>query len=425
VPLPADATWTPPAVPRHYGHIRVALVGYGNQAVRPEAAGLLKNSVDLVIGSKDYVPQIRAVAPTTPVALYINFTQLNAEMQASWAAYAAANGVDPEAAYYHKTAPASPDTRLISIYNQPPDIRPATNPSDPDFRRWVIKLCQDTLAKYPGAGAIFIDNSGREFPATATAIEPIANFATDYGSLLSDLRAAISPAVVMQNVAANGPDPVAAGQPIVFLEFACRPLAHGYQQFLDLARNVARIRTLAKPGPWILFDSMSQQTLPTAKSATGSRSDPRTQLASLAYYYMLADENSFLVPFGGESPPSPWGTDHWWPAIGFDVGTPAGDWKEFAAGVDPSWQAGTPALNYKVYRRDFSKAVVLYKPLSFSTFQNKNPQPFGPLDDSGATTHDLGGSYRPLNADGTLGEAITTIRLRNGEGAILVPVAGQ
>ena len=38
------------------------------------------------------------------------------------------------------------------------------------------------------------------------------------------------------------------------------------------------------------------------------------------------------------------------------------------------------------------------------------------------TTHVLGGTYRPLNADGTLGAAITRIALRNGEGAILVKV---
>jgi hypothetical protein len=213
------------------------------------------------------------------------------------------------------------------------------------------------------------------------------------------------------------------GDSLLFTEFGIRPLAHSHQTFADLAKNVARVRGLAKPAPWLLLDSMSQITTTAGKSAAGSRTDPRTQIAVLAAYYMLSDTNSFLVPFGGEAPPSPWIPEHWWGAIAFDVGQPTGAMTEFAAGTDPSWQAPAPTLTYKVFRRDFTKAVVLYKPLSFSTYQNSNPAPFGPIDDTSATAYDLGGSYRPLQADGTLGDPVTTIKLRNGEGAILVPAA--
>ena len=44
----------------------------------------------------------------------------------------------------------------------------------------------------------------------------------------------------------------------------------------------------------------------------------------------------------------------------------------------------------------------------------------GTLNDNTATTHQLGGTYRALNADGTLGAPITSVSLRNGEGAILI-----
>jgi hypothetical protein len=37
-----------------------------------------------------------------------------------------------------------------------------------------------------------------------------------------------------------------------------------------------------------------------------------------------------------------------------------------------------------------------------------------------ATTHQLGGSYRMVNADGTLGPVITSISLMNGQGAVLI-----
>ena len=44
----------------------------------------------------------------------------------------------------------------------------------------------------------------------------------------------------------------------------------------------------------------------------------------------------------------------------------------------------------------------------------------GGLAGATATTHALGGNYRLLNADGSLGPIITSITLRNGEGAILI-----
>ena len=74
-------------------------------------------------------------------------------------------------------------------------------------------------------------------------------------------------------------------------------------------------------------------------------------------------------------------------------------------------------LAYKVYTRDYQNARVFYKPLSYTRGVS------GTLADNTATTHLLGGWYRPLRADGTLGAAVNKITLRNGEGAILVKVA--
>ena len=84
----------------------------------------------------------------------------------------------------------------------------------------------------------------------------------------------------------------------------------------------------------------------------------------------------------------------------------------FATGADPA----KPALTYKVYRRPYEKALVLFKPLSYARGSKETAS----SGDDTATRHDLGGTYRPLRADGTLGEAVTAVSLRNGEGAILV-----
>ena len=74
-------------------------------------------------------------------------------------------------------------------------------------------------------------------------------------------------------------------------------------------------------------------------------------------------------------------------------------------------------MTYRVYRRSYEKAVVLFKPLSHKKGDWKMRATTG---NETATRHELGGSYRPLRADGTLGEPTTTVTLRNGEGAILL-----
>ncbi|HJZ53497.1 MAG TPA: hypothetical protein VKE74_00975, partial [Gemmataceae bacterium] len=82
-----------------------------------------------------------------------------------------------------------------------------------------------------------------------------------------------------------------------------------------------------------------------------------------------------------------------------------------ATGVDPL----SPPLTYKVFARDYENALVLYKPLSYAQGIGS-----GTLNLQTATTHQLGGNYQQVNADGTLGPVISQITLRNGEGAVLV-----
>jgi hypothetical protein len=113
--------------------------------------------------------------------------------------------------------------------------------------------------------------------------------------------------------------------------------------------------------------------------------------------------------FGGYEPATSW-TRHWVPAAAYDIGQPLGSWFVFASGRDPAnWN-----LTYQVYSRQFTNALVLYKPLSYGGNVT------GSTSNSTATTVWLQRAYHPLNADGTLGPAVTSITLRNGEGAILI-----
>jgi hypothetical protein len=94
-----------------------------------------------------------------------------------------------------------------------------------------------------------------------------------------------------------------------------------------------------------------------------------------------------------------------------NVGAATGAMRTFATGTDPA----NAALTYKVFARDYANALVLYKPLSYALGKGE-----GTTANSTATTHQLNGTYRRVNADGSLSAPVTSVTLRNGEGAILV-----
>jgi hypothetical protein len=302
------------------------------------------------------------------------------------------------------TTPFAYQTRLF--YGSYGQMRFATNPSNPYFRQWVTDYTKRYLAAHPLLSGLFVDNStGNPLVSQTTVAESIASYTNDYGSLLKVVGQAIGPKWLLANTAGGGlsTDPVVSQNAAYYEEFALRPLSASYQQFENTAALIAHRASLQTPPPFAVLDA-----LPTGGSAT----DPRTQLATLAEYYLLADpRRTFLDPFGGSAPASSW-SQHFFGAITYNVGRPVSAWSVFASGADPN----DMRFAYRVYERQYSNALVLYKPLS-STL---NGSATGGLSDSTATTHALGGSYRALRADGTLGPVITSITLRNGEGAILI-----
>ncbi len=117
------------------------------------------------------------------------------------------------------------------------------------------------------------------------------------------------------------------------------------------------------------------------------------------------------------------GWNSWLPAMSIDIGTPdpagvgggarlrdgtgeTGPWKTAA-------QCGSEST-YGVWRRDFTKAVVLLHP----SYYNSTADAYTTTCSLGPFA--LGGTYYPLYADGTTGAGVTTINLKAGEGAILM-----
>jgi hypothetical protein len=283
-------------------------------------------------------------------------------------------------------------------------MRFATNPGDAGFRAWAEDYLAGWLASHPLAAGLFVDNSGGVLPADPwVSVEPMSSYAADYASLLNAIAVRVAPHWLVANTGGAGSraDPVVQRVQGYFEEFGLRPLSEPWPLFDALASEVAARLTLRSPAPYAILDSLP---------AGGSPTDPRTELATLAEYYLMADPvSTFLDFFGGYAPATSW-TQHWVQATAFDVGQPLGGESLFASGADPS----NPTLTYHVYERQYTNALVLYKPLSYGHDTN------GTLADNTATTHLLPGTYRVLQADGTLGPAVTSVTLRNGEGVILV-----
>lgn len=589
-----------PAIPRHYDHIRIAQLAYGGFEFTPFEEKLLRESVDLVIPSREYLNEIRQHAPNTPAMIYTNVSSLYLELLTDWLNWADRNGVSREAAFYHvkeatrftgdssssqpvnwfwgiyqggatpdfvnlttssransrsirfggvgtsmyigytekfreinfhfgsgarngwkavleyasefnasgqptkwktlqtisdgtsgltkngritfdppadwKTGSIGGSDRLyyvrirttangtapvantilgrdyvnanggsrgtIPAFDQRADLngdgylsdseyakrasgkdarflyesrlfqgvygqmRPATNPSNAAFRQWAVDFHVRYLRQFPHAAGFFVDNSnGRAVLNNANVHESTSTFSNDYGTLLNAIGRAIAPKWILANTSGGGTDAdgVVRQNTAYYEEFAIRALAHNYQQFEGMAALVEHRSNLKTPATLAVLDS-----LPTG----GSPTDARTQIATLAYYYLLQDpQTTFLNFFGGFEPSTSW-QRHWTDAVKFDVGQPLGTWSLFATDQDPADRDFT----YRVYQRSYSNAMVLYKPLSYSRTGSRS----GSLGNATMTTHQLDGVYRPLQADGRLGAPITSIRLRNGEGAILI-----
>jgi hypothetical protein len=287
-------------------------------------------------------------------------------------------------------------------------MRFATNPANSGFVAWCINYSERYLASHPLSSGLFVDNSTGDPQITpGEVLEPESNYSAAYGALINAVSKAIAPKWLMLNTGGGGTlaNPAISAATAYYEEFALRPLSEDWRHFEDLANMISQRMSLENPAPYAILDS-----LPTG----GSPTDPQTQIATLAEYYLLADPTrTFLDFYGGYGPATSW-TQHWCQAVTYDVGTPTGSWSLLSSGADPS----NPRYSYRIYQRTYTNALILYKPLSSAN----NGGSVGTTAPNTATYQKLNGTYRQLNANGTLGPPITGISLCNGQGAILVKV---
>lgn len=284
-------------------------------------------------------------------------------------------------------------------------MRFVTNPSSSALRHWAADYHTRLLAQSPLADGLFLDNSGGRLPFAGTpVVESVTTYTEDAASLVSAVWRAVAPKMVFTNTAGGfvEGDAIARNSTGIVEEFLLRPVEATWSSVEDVANLVERRLNSDTPAPYVVLDS-HPGTLPTT--------DNRVRTGTLAYYYLLADpDHTMLMFFGGYSPATAW-SQTWVPAISTNVGAPTSEMTTFATGTDPE----NRALTYKVFARNYANALVLYKPRSYAPGVGT-----GTLTTATGTTHELGGNYRVLNGDGSLGSVVTRITLRNGEGAVLM-----
>jgi hypothetical protein len=295
------------------------------------------------------------------------------------------------------------ETRLFYPYYGP--MRFVTNPAGVAMHRWAADYHLRLLAANPNADGFFVDNSNGKLPFTGTAVkESVVTFTDDFAELIGAVTRAIPGKWVVANTS-GAPvegDAVAAESTAAFEEFVLRPNDVTWSGLQDIAALVNRRLNADSPSPYVILDS---------HPGTGGISTERTRMGTLSYYYLVADpDDTFLMFFGGYAPASAW-SRVFVPAATVDVGRPTGEMTVVATGTDPE----NAALAYKVYGRDYGNAKVLFKPRSYTAGVGT-----GTTNNGTATTHQLGGNYRVLNSDGSLGAAVTQVTLRNGEGVVLM-----
>jgi hypothetical protein len=294
------------------------------------------------------------------------------------------------------------ETRLFYPYYG--QMRFVANPTSAAYKSFAAEYHAGLLAAAPSADGIFLDNASGRVPFESPVLESTANFTAESAAVVAAIRARIGGKTLVANTAGGRTDAnaITSSAGIAYEEFLLRPNAANWSQVNDVAAIVAG-RLASHPTAAVVLDSLP--------ASTANMTDPRTQLGALSYYYLLADpQRTYLMIWGGYAPSAQW-SQKWIPAAAVDVGKPAGAMGVFAEGKDPQ----NAKLTYKVYSRDYGKALVLFKPVSYLLGQGT-----GTTADATATTHQLNGNYRELRANGSLGPVVQQITLRNGEGAVLM-----
>jgi len=432
-----QAGTTTPAAPSaysakspHWGHIRVHVSDYRIQyqsdpSVRAtEYAWTASHFDDITLDADDKlsVPAYHAANSTINVVRYaLNWSVIKPGQEAentstSYTAnmsqwFAAHPQYTLENAFLHDATKCPAGTAAtincrvtIHIWTQD---RWVVNPGDAGLRAYQAAR----LAQYMNdADGLFLDEHGsgdmtdrlgslsiREYPS-------FTNYQNDVVGELASIQGALGPS---KRVFINTAEYISSWDAAMI-----GAVTGAHQELINNPTHSAMetrwsfIETQVAKGKTLQMES-SNAALPASFNVGGYASpDERARMWQLASYYLVVPSNPELLQFGPKVSWSSAFSTQWLKAIETDIGAPSGARAVLASGTDASGGA------YKVWGRDFARALVLVRPTnSTSSYGDASKVSFTlPTNDH----------YLPLHADGTLGAPVTSVDLRASEAVVLL-----
>jgi hypothetical protein len=323
--------------------------------------------------------------------------------------YAAHPQYRMEDAFLHTSSNKSLATRVkVMIWDSD---RYLINPADPGARAYTVDRYLRVVKNEEG---VFIDeaSTGDVMKRAKLGVElDAAQYQAAYTSLLAEMKKAFGSKVIMLNTAEYMGDfdrANAAAAGALHLELFNNPMYGGmptrWKWVEDLLAMGVKVDLVSPYSAKWMDDHPSQ--FPKGNYPTSGQ---RLNMWVLASYYMVVGptpDGLFFHPLGPN-----WDTrfaDYWFKGVEANIGHPTGARSVRVKGTDPTGKG------YTVYQRDFDRALVLMRPQ-----QGWDNQSYGDAT-AVEVTLPSGESWLPLVADGTLGAAVTKVKLRNAESLILV-----
>jgi hypothetical protein len=344
------------------------------------------------------------VGSTTSLA-----TGYSADMK-SW--FAAHTQYSLEKAFVHRKG-ASFNSAGRVYYNNWGSNRWAINPADAGAIAYTISRIQRLI---PNESGVFFDESSsgdmgahlgsmQEFPSASAYTAAI-------GNLLGSLKRGVGSKMIMLNTAEyttplDSIDAIRAGAVHLemFNNFKYSGMVTRWQWIGKLAALGVFVDVVSTYGTQDMAGMAT--SYPRGNSATNVQRAKMWELSS--YYMAIPTSTSERLP--AIQLENQWSKPYstlWIKAQEANIGHPTETRMEKSVGTDPLGN------KYIVYTRDFDRALVVIRVQQGWVSQT--------YTDGTAITVSLpsGERWIPLNADGTVGTAVTSIRLRNSEAAILL-----